>query len=174
MIATRVFGIMGWVAAAAFGSGCGATCLDRDEGESVLTSCVSRVELQQEATGFPRPPDGSACSGERHYIVDLQARTIEWTTCLDRSSSEPWAEDSGRRTLTAGELDDLVSALGMLSVSGDGDRCGFDKPTRSVRLFGEGEALTYYDSFYRCRKPAPHVDNIDSAFELAQQLSQTQ
>jgi|GEM_PF-4505546 len=155
-----------------FGAGCGGDCLERDTGESVLTSCVSRVQLQQAETGFPRPPDGSACSGQERYVVDLMAGTIEWSSCLDSSLSEAWTTTSGQRALTPDELADFVAALNDLTVSGDEGGCGgVDKPTRTIRLFGDDADLTYNDSFYRCRKPAPHVDQIDSAFEIAHELT---
>jgi hypothetical protein len=131
------------------------------------------VELQQAATGFPRPPDGSACSGQERYVVDLKAGTIEWSSCLDYSLSEPWTTTSGQRALTPDELADFVSALEDLTVGGDRDEvgCRVDGTARSIRLVGEDAELTYSDSFLRCRRPGPYVDRIDSAFEVAGDLT---
>jgi len=156
------------------GSAGGTELADRP-GERILVDGTLAIVLTDDGSGYgPTPPPDSSCHGEAEYRYVLGSRELSWTECATGNGSQPWDEVSGARTIDDADHDRVLAALRAVVVTSE-ERCGVDKPVRTIAVKTADAEQLYTDSFYSCRgDAAPYVDGIDGVFiELSSLASDT-
>ena len=156
------------------GTGGSECSLATKPGAKVVVDCATKVTAKDAGTGFrPAAPMGSECDGERTFTLALESGELEWSKCI-ATGTTPWKLDEGMRTLGAGELEAVMTALHMITVWDGMMLCGADKYTLTIDVTTPNGAQSYEDSFYSCNmKPGViYVDNIDDSFGKLDELAE--
>jgi hypothetical protein len=124
-----------------------------DPGESIFTSDVTRLVLEDQGGGFVRPPPpGSACDPQlASFAVTVAGHKLDWQFCEVSGpvETQTYTPRSGSRALDSAEWSALEPKLAALVVS-DKATCGADKATLAAIVTTSGGELEYRDDFYAC------------------------
>lgn len=142
---------------------------DAATGDVVWPTDATKLVAYQAGGGFvPPAPDGSTCPvGRATYTYVAATHALSWTVCTPGDAgTDPYADVSGARTITASEVMALDTALAAVVVHAGGPSCGADKPSLSITVTDPRGDHDYTDSFYACMGMGKvYVDNIDGVFQ---------
>lgn len=125
-----------------------------DPGESIFTSDVRKLVVENRGGGFaPSPPAGAACNPQlASYTVTIAGHQLDWQFCevTGSGSTATYTPRAGARTLDSAEWSALQPKLAALVVSG-AQTCGADKPEFAAIVTTSAGDLEYGDDFYACQ-----------------------
>lgn len=157
----------------------GAGCLNGapGPGDSVYTSAVVTVVLDNRGGGFPLPrPPGPCDPGVGSYTATVATHDLAWKGCevVGTEPDQTTQARVGHRTLSTTEWAALENALRAIEVVADDGNCGADKPVMALIVQTRHDTIEYADDFYACQnQDKPLVDStaLDHAFDVAGQLA---
>jgi hypothetical protein len=132
-----------------------------DPGESIYTSDVRRLVVENRGGGFlPPPPAGAACNPQpATYTLAVAGHQLDWQYCevTGSGSTATYTPRTGSRALQAAEWSALQPKLAALIVSDRLD-CGADKAQFALTVTTPGGDLEYGDDFYACQdRSRPYI-----------------
>jgi hypothetical protein len=133
-----------------------------DPGESIYTSDVHRLVVENRGGGFgpPPPPPGAACDPQRAtYTLTVASHQLDWQYCemTGSGSTATYTPHTGSRALQEPEWSTLQPKLAALVVSARVD-CGADKAVFALTVTTSAGDLEYGDDFYACQdRSRPYV-----------------
>ena len=130
-------------------------------GESVYTSDVRKLVVENRGGGLlPPPPSSAACDPQpARYTLTVASHQFEWQYCemTGSGSTATYTLRTGSRALQATEWSALEPKLKALVVSDRAD-CGADKPEFALTVTTSAGDLEYGDDFYACQdRSRPYV-----------------
>lgn len=124
-----------------------------EPGESIYTSDVRKLVLENRGGGFvPPPPPGGACDPQQaSYTLTVATHQLDWQYCevTGSGSTATYTPRTGSRKLADAEWSALQPQLAALVVS-DRQTCGADKPEYALIATTSAGDLEYGDDFYAC------------------------
>jgi hypothetical protein len=132
-----------------------------DPGESIYTSDVRKLVIENRGGGLlPPPPSSTACNPQRAtYTLNVAGHQFNWQYCevTGSGSTATYTPRTGSRALQAAEWSALQPKLDALIVSGRMD-CGADKPEYALTVTTSAGDLEYGDDFYACQdRSRPYI-----------------
>jgi len=132
-----------------------------DPGESIYTSDVRRLVVENRGGGFGSPPPpGAACDVQRaSYTLSVAGHQLDWQYCemTGSGSTVTFTPRTGSRALQDAEWSALQPKLAALVVS-SGSTCGADKPQLALTVTTSAGDLEYGDDFYACQdRSRPYI-----------------
>lgn len=131
-----------------------------DPGESIYTSDVHKLVVENRGGGFGSPPPSAACDPQRAlYTLTVAGHQLDSQYCemTGSGSTATYTPRTGSRALQAAEWSTLQPKLAALVVSDRVD-CGADKPVFALTVTTSAGDLEYGDDFYACQdRSRPYI-----------------
>lgn len=132
-----------------------------DPGDSIYTSDVRKLVVENRGGGLlPPPPSSAACDPQlARYTLTVASHQLEWQYCemTGSGSTATYTPHTGSRALQAAEWSALQPKLTALIVSDRVD-CGADKPEFALTVTTSAGDLEYGDDFYACQdRSRPYI-----------------